>query len=135
MHKNKKITLDNIFSLGACSGPMCHKPLEIASTISSIFVFFNCTHYLGHIASSNTNFFFRISTKHQLQNFNQTSTSRLNLKSKILTKPCFRISTKYQPNSSLKILPQLQLQNIDQTQVWTKIKIPHSMHIFIVFLL
>ena len=35
----------------------------------------------------------RISIKHQLQNLNQTSPSRLNLKFKILTKPSFRIST------------------------------------------
>ena len=36
-------------------------------------------------------------TKHQLQNFKQTSASRLNLKFKILSKPSFRISTKIQP--------------------------------------
>ena len=24
VHKNKKFTMDNIFSLDACSGPMCH---------------------------------------------------------------------------------------------------------------
>ena len=46
-----------------------------------------------------SNFIFRILTKHQLQNFNQTSVSRLNLKFKILS----RISTKH------------QLQNFNQT--------------------
>ena len=38
-----------------------------------------------------SNFIFRISTKHSLQNHNQTSASRLNLKFKILTKASFRI--------------------------------------------
>ena len=74
-----------------------------------------------------TNFIFRISTKHQLQNLNQTSASRLNLKFKVLTKPSFRISTKiklhnlnwvsaakYWPNFSFKISPELRLQNLDQ---------------------
>ena len=87
---------------------------------------------MGHITSSNkkpwSNFIFRISTKHQVQNLNQTSPSGLNSKFKILTKPSFRISNKiqlhnlnktsaakYWPNSSLKILPELQLQNLDQT--------------------
>ena len=37
---------------------------------------------------------FRISTKHQLQNLNQTSAFRQNLNLKILTKPSLRISTK-----------------------------------------
>ena len=37
---------------------------------------------------------FRISTKHQLQNLNQTSEFRQNLNLKILTKHSFRISTK-----------------------------------------
>ena len=41
---------------------------------------------LGHITSSN--FIFKISTKHSLQNPHQTSPPRLNLKFKILTKPC-----------------------------------------------
>ena len=54
--------------------------------------------------------------------------SRLNLKFNILTKPCFRISTNsqvhnlkkisaanYWPNSCLKILLELQHQNLDQT--------------------
>ena len=62
-----------------------------------------------------SNFILRISTKHQLQNFNQTSASRLNLKFKILTKPSFRISniiqlhnhyktsaSKYCPNPNFK---------------------------------
>ena len=40
-----------------------------------------------------SNFIFRISTKHQLQNLNQTSASRLNLKFKILAKPSLRTST------------------------------------------
>ena len=37
---------------------------------------------------------FRISTKHQLQNLNQTSAFRQKLNLKILTRPSFRISTK-----------------------------------------
>ena len=72
-------------------------------------------------------FIFRISTKHLLQNLNQISPSQLNLKFQILTKPSFGISTKIQlhklyktsaakcwTNSSFKILPELQLQNLDQ---------------------
>ena len=43
-----------------------------------------------------SNFIFKISTKHLLQNLNQTSPSRLNLKFKILTKPSFSISIKIQ---------------------------------------
>ena len=50
-----------------------------------------------------SNFIFRISTKHQLQNLNQTSASHWNLKFKILTKHGFRILTKH------------QLQNLNQT--------------------
>ena len=67
----------------------------------------------------------RISTKHQIQNLDQTSASRLNLKFKILTKLNFRILTKIQLHSlystkiltklQLQILPELQLQNIHQT--------------------
>ena len=51
---------------------------------------------LGHITSSNTNFIFKISTKHLLQNLNQASPSQLNLKFKILTKLSFSISIKIQ---------------------------------------
>ena len=55
---------------------------------------------LGHITSSNTNLD-QISssdrpTKHQPQNLDQTSASRLNLRFKILTKPNFITSTKHQ---------------------------------------
>ena len=73
-----------------------------------------------------TNYNFRISIK-QLQNLNQTSASPLNLKFKILTKPRaseprprlnFITSTKSQPKNkiiySFNILPELQLQNLDQ---------------------
>ena len=58
-----------------------------------------------------SNFIFRISTKHQLQNFKQTSASRLNLKFKILSRISTKIqlhnlyktsATKYRPNSSFK---------------------------------
>ena len=78
-----------------------------------------------------SNFIFKISTKHSLQNPHQTSPPRLNLKFKILTKPCLSILTKihlhnlcktsaakYWPNSSLRILPELQLQNLDETLCW-----------------
>jgi len=82
---------------------------------------------LGHIASSKnkywSNFVFRISTKHQLKNLNQTSASGLNFK--ILTKPSFRFNlnlnlnqpsaAKYWPSFSFEISPELQLQNFDQT--------------------
>ena len=72
-----------------------------------------------------SNFIFRISTKHQLQNLDQTSASRQNLEFKILTKASFTISTnswlnnlyktsaaKYWPNKSslnfnFKILTKL----------------------------
>ena len=40
-----------------------------------------------------SNLIFIISTKHQLQNLNQTSAFRLNLSIKIFTKPSFKIST------------------------------------------
>ena len=43
-----------------------------------------------------SNFIFRISNKHQLQNLDQTSASRQNLRFKILTKPNFITSTKHQ---------------------------------------
>ena len=71
----------------------------------------------------------QILIKFHLQNqlLNQTSASPINLKFKILTKPSFRISTKIQlhnlyktsaakcwANSSFKILPEFQLQNLDQ---------------------
>ena len=87
--------------------------------------FFRLYHKFLHKFWSNI---FRISTKHQPQNLNQTSAFRQNLKLKILTKPSFRISTKielhnlnqasaakYWPNFSFKSAPKLQLQNLDQT--------------------
>ena len=58
-----------------------------------------------------SNFIFRISTKHELQNFNQTSASQLNLKFTILSRISTKIqlhnlyktsATKYRPNSSFK---------------------------------
>ena len=58
-----------------------------------------------------SNFIFRISTEHQLQNLNKTSASRLNLKFKILSRISTKIqlhnlyktsATKYRPNSSFK---------------------------------
>ena len=86
---------------------------------------------MGHITSTNKrkswSNILRISTKHQFQNLNLTSASQLNLKFKILTKASFRISTKiqlhklhktsaakYWPNSSLKLMPELHLRNLDQ---------------------
>ena len=79
---------------------------------------FRSNHKFKH--KSWSTFIFRISTKHQLQNLNQTSTSRLNLKFKILTTSSFTISTKIQlhslhqmssakfcPNFSFKISPEL----------------------------
>ena len=50
--------------------------------------------YHKFLHKSWSNFVFRISTKHQLQNLNQTSAFRLNLNFKILTKTSFRITTK-----------------------------------------
>ena len=68
-------------------------------------------------------FIFRMWTKHQLQNLNRTSSSRLNLNFKILTKRSFRISTKIQP------------YNLNQTSVakyWSnfglKLKISPDLH-------
>ena len=79
---------------------------------------------LGHIISNTwSNFIFRITTKHQLQNLNRTSSSRLNLNFKIFTKRSFRISTKIQP------------YNLNQTSVakyWSnfglKLKISPDLH-------
>ena len=45
------------------------------------------------------NFIFKISTKPQLQNLDQTSASLLDLEFKLLTKPSFRSSTKIQLHS------------------------------------
>ena len=72
----------------------------------------------GHITrwthKSWSNFIRGISTKHQIQNLNQTSASRLNLKFQILSKPSFTISTKIQlhnlyKTSAEKKLAKLQL--------------------------
>ena len=52
-----------------------------------------------------SNFIFRISTKHSLQNSNQTSASRLNLKFKIFTKSSFRVSTNIQSHDLCKHQP------------------------------
>ena len=84
--------------------------------------------YQSNFFRSYHKFSFRISTKHQLHNLNQTpeSKSRLNLNSKILTKSSFRISTKLQFHNinqtsvskhwqNFKISTGLQLQNLDQT--------------------
>ena len=75
-----------------------------------------------------SNFVFRISTKLQLQNFNQTSAFGLSMNFRILTKHSFWISTeiklynlnqasaaKYWPNFSFKFSPELQPKNHDQT--------------------
>ena len=94
-----------------------------------------------------SNFIFKISTKHSLQNPNQTSASRLNLIFKILTKASIKILTKknlhnlnqgsaaiYWLNLSFKISSELQLQNLDQTlcsksgqkfDLMTKIQLPN----------
>ena len=104
--------------------PKAQRTRGLSSTYQSNF--FRSYHKIKH--KSWSNIIWGISTKHQLQNLNQTSASRLNLKFKILSKPSFRISTKiqlhnlyktsatkYWPNSSLKILPDFQHQNLDQT--------------------
>ena len=71
--------------------------------------FFRSCHKFLH--NSWSNFIFRIWTKHQLQNFKQTSASPLNLKFKILSRISTKIqlhnlyktsATKYRPNSSFK---------------------------------
>ena len=51
---------------------------------------------------SQSNFIFRILTKHQLQNHNETSASPQNLSFKILAKLSFRISTKIQLHNLYK---------------------------------
>ena len=53
--------------------------------------------FWSYISKVQTQILIRILTKHQLQNLNQTSASRLSLKFIILIKPRFRISTKIQP--------------------------------------
>ena len=69
---------------------------------------------------------FRISTKHQLQSFNKISAFWQNVNLKILTKLSFTISTKIElhiicisskimTKHHFKILPEHQLQNLDQT--------------------
>ena len=75
--------------------------------------------------------YYRISIEHQLQNFNQTSASRLNLKFTILSRISTKIqlhnlyktsATKYRPNSSFKfclnfnfkILTKLFAQNLNK---------------------
>ena len=83
--------------------------------------------FWGHITSSNTNLDHISSSESRLSIKNLNQTSALNLKFKILAKPNFRISTKIQlhnlnqmssakfcPNFSFKILPELQLLNLDQ---------------------
>ena len=74
---------------------------------------------------------FRISTKHQIQNLNQTSASRLNLRFKILIKPSFRILTKIQFHNinqtsaaNFKILTKPWAQNLNKSlALWPKLSI------------
>ena len=104
------------------------KTLPMAQRTRGLSSCCQCLNKFKH--KSPSNFIFRISTKHELQNPNETSASRLKIKFKILDKASFRIKisikiqlhnlyktsvAKYWPNSSLKILPELRLQNIDQT--------------------
>ena len=60
---------------------------------------------------------FRISTKHQLQNLNQTSASPKNFK--ILTKPSFKISTKIQLHNLYKISAEKGGQTPAANLAWT----------------
>ena len=62
--------------------------------------FFRSYHKFKH--KSWSNFIFRILTKHQFQNLDQTSASRLNLTFKILTKPNFIFLTKVQLHNLYK---------------------------------
>ena len=84
--------------------------------------------YHKFLNKSWSDYIFIISTKQQLQNLNQISASQLKFNFKILTKRSFRIKTKnnlrylnqgsaakYWLNFSLKISPELQLQNLDKT--------------------
>ena len=88
--------------------PKAQRTRGLSSSYQSNFL--RSYHEFKH--KSWSNFIFRISTKHQLQNFNQTSASRLNLKFKILSRISTKIqlhnlyktsATKYRPNSSFKI--------------------------------
>ena len=76
-----------------------------------------------------SNLILRILIKHQPKHLNQTSAVVLNFNNTILTRPSLRISNKIKlhnlnqasaakcwPNFSFKILPELQLQNLDQHQ-------------------
>ena len=87
--------------------------------------------YHKFLHKSWSNFIFRISTKHLLQNLDQISVSQLKFDFKSLTNPTFRIPTKiqlhnlnqtsaakYWPDFSFKILPELQLLTPDQTLCW-----------------
>ena len=67
-----------------------------ASSISKIAIGTPVPRVEWFLLKSWSNIIWGISTKHQLQNLNRTSASRLNLKFKILSKPSFRISTKIQ---------------------------------------
>ena len=98
--------------------------------------FFWSYHKFWH--KSWSNFIFLISIKHQFQNLNTTSASRLNLYFKILIKSSFKISrkiqlhdlyktsaTKYLPNSSFKFCLNFNFKikswpNV-VLKVWTKI--------------
>jgi len=76
-----------------------------------------------------SSFIFRISTKHQLQNFNQTSASRLNLKFTILSRISTKIqlhnlyktsATKYRPNSSFKFCLNFNFKILTKPQSLNK---------------
>ena len=67
--------------------------------LSSVYQsnFFRSHHKVLHKSCSN--FISRISIKHELENFKQTSAFCLNLSFKILTKPSFIILTKIKPHN------------------------------------
>ena len=69
--------------------PKAQQPRGLSSAYQSNL--FRSYHKFKH--KSWSNFIFIISTKHQLQNLDQTSASWHNLKFKILTRPNFTIST------------------------------------------
>ena len=105
--------------------PKAHRTRGLSSSNQSNIL--RSYHEFKH--KSWSNFIFRISTKHQLQNFKQTSTSRLNLKFKILSRISTKIqlhnlyktsATKYRPNSSFKFCLNFNFKILTKPYAETK---------------
>ena len=116
------------FSLFVRTLPKAQRTRGLSSAYQSNFF----RSYLKFLHKSWSKFIFKISTKHQLQNFNQTSASRLNLKFKILSRISTKIklhnlyktsATKYRPNSSFKFCLNFNFKIWPNVvlKVWTKV--------------